>query len=83
MHIYMYTKIKFRTYRDIISELINTVSRKGEKQQLKDYQSLQLIQEMETPNFTGNRLGVATPRTQHHLQKTSQQLFLLRSSKQG
>ena len=59
MHNYMYARIKFHTYRDIISELISTVSRKGEKQQLKDYQSLQLILETETPNFTGNRLGVA------------------------
>ena len=55
MPIYMYARMKFHTYRDIISELISTVSRKGEKQQLKDYQSLQT----ETPNFTGNRLGVA------------------------
>ena len=37
MHNYMYARIKFHTYRDIISELISTVSRK--KQQLKDYQS--------------------------------------------
>ena len=59
MHIYMYDSIKFHTYRDIISELISTVSQKGEKQQLKDYQSLQLIQKTETPNFTGNQLGVA------------------------
>ena len=71
MHIYMYARIKFHTYRDIISELISTVSRKGEKQQLKDYQSLQLILEMGTPNFTGNRLGLRTPRTQQHLHKTS------------
>ena len=58
MHIYMYAMIKFHTYRDIISELISTVSRKGEKQ-LKDYQSLQFILETKAPNFTGNRLGVA------------------------
>ena len=71
MHNYMYARIKFHTYRDFISELISTVSRKGEKQQLKDYKSLQLNLETETPNFTGNRLGLRTPRTQQHLQKTS------------
>ena len=59
MHIYMYARIKFHTYRDIISELISTVSRKGEKQQLKDYQSLQLILKMKASNFTGNRLEFA------------------------
>ena len=74
MHNYMYARIKFHTYRDFISELISTVSRKGEKQQLKDYKSLQLILETETPNFTGNRLGLRTPRTQQHIQKTSPQL---------
>ena len=38
MHNYMYARIKFHTYRDIISEKSVTVSRKREKQQ-KDYQS--------------------------------------------
>ena len=47
MHIYMYAMIKFHTYRDIISELISTVSRKGEKQ-LKDYQSYTAYPENES-----------------------------------
>ena len=59
MHNYIYARIKFHTYRDIISKLISTVSRKGEKQQLKDYQSLQLILETKASYFTGKRLGVA------------------------
>ena len=55
MHIYMYARIKFYTYRDIISELIVTVSRKRELKQIKDYQSLQLILETMASNFTGKR----------------------------
>ena len=39
MHNYMYAKIKFHTYSDIISEESVTVSRKRELKQLKDYQS--------------------------------------------
>ena len=39
MHIYMYARIKFHTYRDILSEYLAAVSRKREKQQIKDYQS--------------------------------------------
>jgi hypothetical protein len=39
MHNYMYARIKFHTYRDIISEQSVTVSRKRELKQLKDYQS--------------------------------------------
>jgi hypothetical protein len=41
---------------------------------------IQLILEMKTPNFTGNRPELRRPRTQHHLQQTSHQLFLLSSN---
>ena len=39
MHNYMHARIKFHTYRDIISDWSVTVSRKRELQQIEDYQS--------------------------------------------
>jgi hypothetical protein len=51
---YMHARIKFHAYSDIKVHT-ETVSHKKEK----DYQSLHLILETETPNITGIRLGVA------------------------
>ena len=83
MHSYMYARIKFHTYRDIISEKSVSVSRKRELQQIKDYQSLQLILETMASTSQAIDWGLRTPRTQQHLQKSTGDHVSARISENG
>jgi hypothetical protein len=55
----MYARIKFYTYNDFIGEQSATVSRKENSKTIKIIRVIQLILETKTPNFPGNRPGVA------------------------
>ena len=84
MHNYMYARIKFHTYRDIINEQSVTVSRKRETKTIKRLSELySLSWKWKLQTSQAIDWGLRTPRTQHHLQNTPQQLSLLSSSKQG
>ena len=71
----MYDRIKFHTYRDIISEQSVTVSQKREKttnKRLSELYSLFWKRSLQTSQAID--WGLRMPRTQQHLQKTSPQL---------
>ena len=84
MHNYIYVRIKFHTYRDIISEKSVTVSRKREKQQLKDYQSYTAY-----PGNEGFKLhrqsvgGCVRLELSNIFNRVHHNILLLSSSKQG
>ena len=72
MHNYMYVRIKFHTYSDIIMAKCAIMSCKRDLQQLKNLSEIHKLQlKMTAPHFIGNRPGLHAPRTQQHLQQTS------------